>query len=95
MADHIVSLTEEQEQDLERVRLSGAFTIIPENIDGEPSPNPEPLTKDEVVQAVIDRYLAAKKAVRLQSVLRDITPEEAEIILDRRATVEPLEPKPI
>jgi len=94
MGDHLVTLTEEQEAGLEVERLSRAFVVLPDNPAGEPMPLPDPLTADEFVQAVVDRYLAGKKQARARVVLRDITPEEVQVITDLRAELRP-SPEPI
>ena len=95
MGDHVVSLTEEQEAGLEVERVGRAFVVIlPDDPAGEPMPLPDPLTADEFVQAVVDRYLAGKKQARARVVLRDITPEEVQVITDLRAELRP-SPEPI
>lgn len=89
MGDHTITLTAEQEEVLEQERLCGTFATIPESlVMGEPSPNPEPVSGDEFVQAVIDKYLKAKQCMRARRALKNLTPEEVELILERRAEEE-------
>ena len=93
MADITIRLTEEREAVLEQLRLRRLLVRIPDSPDGEPVPNPPALTREEFAQAHFDLYLDAKADPVEREVVKDLTPEEVQAILDLRVAQRP-EPDP-
>ena len=88
MGDHVVRLTESQESTLEELRLQGTFARILSD-EGGVSELPDPVTADEFVQTIVEKYLDAKESLLSRRVIKDLDATERELILAHRAAENP------